>query len=211
MDGIADIGGKQGFGPMPEHHDNRPFHNDWEPFTYIVALLAAENRWWTFDSGRHAIERIAPKDYMRAGYYERVLIGMATLVVEHDLVAHEELEERAGGKGSWPLSLPIGGADPSHPNRPDFKIGDKVIAKNASPTGHSRAPKYCHGKRGEIVGIAPRAHFPGEMAHKVGAAHEHTYHVAFDGSELWSEVSDGSSVVVDLFASYLDPYVEPLN
>ena len=206
MDGIADMGGRQGYGRMPDQRDNIPFHYDWEPLTYIVAILAAENGWWTFDSGRHAIERVPPKDYMRAGYYERVLIGMAALCVEHGVVAHDELEERAGGKGSYPLSTPIGPGDAlSRPDRPDFEIGDKVIVRDESPTGHSRAPKYCQGKRGEIVGIAPVAHFPGEMAHKMQAAREHTYHVAFEGSELWSEVKDGSSVVVDLFASYLDP------
>jgi nitrile hydratase beta subunit len=205
MDGIADIGGKQGFGRMPEQRDNLPFHHDWEPFTYIAAILAAEKGWWTFDSGRHAIERISPRDYMRAGYFERVLIGMATLYVEHELLRHDELEERAGGKGSFPLSPAIGPGHASRSDRPEFEVGDKVVVRNESPTGHSRAPKYCHGKRGEIVGIAPKAHFPGEMAHKVRAAYEHTYHVRFEGSELWSEVEDGSSVVVDLFASYLDP------
>lgn len=204
MDGIADMGGKQGFGTMPEHKDNRPFHNDWEPFPYIAAILAAEKGWWTFDSGRHAIERIPPKDYMRAGYYERVLIGEATLFIEHGLVSHEELEERSGGKGSFPICPAIGPGDQSRADRPAFSVGDKVVVVNHSPTGHSRAPKYVHGKPGEIVGIAPKAHFPGEMAHKVDAAHEHTYHVKFESSDLWSEVTDGSSVVVDLFGSYLD-------
>ncbi|MBZ9772391.1 nitrile hydratase subunit beta [Mesorhizobium sp. CO1-1-8] len=205
MDGIADMGGKQGYGRLPEQRDNLPFHHDWEPLAYIVAILAAEKGWWTFDSGRHAIERIPPKDYMRGSYYERTLVGLAALYVEHGLVSHEELEERAGGRGSFPLSTPIGVGNASRPHRPDFKVGDKVIVTGVSPTGHCRAPKYCHGKRGEIVGIAPKAHFPGEIAHKIEAAHEHTYHVRFEGSELWSEVEDGSSVVVDLFASYLNP------
>jgi nitrile hydratase beta subunit len=204
MDGIADIGGKQGFGRMPEGRDNTPFHHEWEPFTYVCAILAAEKGWWTFDAGRHAIERIPARDYMRASYFERVLIGMATLFVEHDLIPHKELEERAGGAGSFPLSLPIGPGQQSRADRPAFSIGDRVIVTIDSPTGHSRAPKYVHGKPGVIVGIAPKANFPGQMAHKLQTDKEHTYHVQFDGRDLWNEVEDGSSVVVDLFGSYLD-------
>lgn len=204
MYGIHDLGGKQGFGPMPTDRDELPFHHDWEPLTYIFAILAAQRGWWTFDAGRHAIERIPPREYMRASYFERVLVGISTLFVEHGIVPHEALEDRAGGPKSYPLSSPIGEGHNSRGERPPFAVGDRVSVSSSSPTGHSRSPGYVHGKRGIIVGIAPKAKFPGQIAHQLPATEEHSYHVRFEGHDIWDEVEDGSSVVVDLFGSYLD-------
>ena len=44
------------------------------------------------DEYRHAIERMEPRHYLSAGYYERSMTGLATLCVEKGLVTREELE-----------------------------------------------------------------------------------------------------------------------
>ena len=170
----------------------------------MFALLAAEKGWWSFDAGRHAIERIPPRDYMRASYYERILIGMATLFVERECWSTRCWRNAPGGPGSFPISNAIGPGHNSAGEREPFALGDRVSVSTVSPTGHSRAPKYVHGKVGTIVGVAPKAKFPGQIAHQMPTtALEHTYHVRFEGRDVWDEVEDGSSVVVDLFASYL--------
>jgi nitrile hydratase len=202
MDGIHDMGGVQGYGPIPPHDDERPFHHSWEPFSYIVAILAAEKGFWTFDAGRHSIERIPQRQYMNMTYYERVLCGMVSLSIEHGLVTKEELEERAGG--NIPVANPLGPAQAARTNHAGFEIGDRVVVKTLPPTGHTRAPRYIHGKEGVIQKRTPLAGFPGEAGHRLPAHQEPCYHVRFAAADLWGEAESGASVVVDVFQSYLD-------
>lgn len=202
MDGIQDMGGLQGFGAMPRHDDERPFHADWEPVSYAVALLAAEKGFWTFDAGRHAIERIPARQYMNMTYFERVLCGMVSLSIEQGLVTREEVETRAGGR--IPLALPIGPGQAARRERAGFDVGDRVIVRSLPPTGHTRAPRYIHGKQGTVVRIAPLARFPGEAGHGLPAHKEPTYHVRFAAADLWAEAEAGVNVVVDVYQSYLD-------
>jgi nitrile hydratase len=202
MNGIHDMGGMQGYGPMPPHDDERPFHNAWEPLSYAVAILAAEKKFWTFDAGRHAIERIPARQYVNMTYFERVLCGMVSLSIEHGLVTKEELEERAGG--NVPVSSAMGPAQAARTNHPGFEIGDRVVVRDISPTGHMRAPRYIHGKIGTVVRRTPLAGFPGEAGHRLPAHQEPCYHVRFAASDLWGEAEPGASVVVDVFQSYLD-------
>jgi len=203
MDGVHDMGGMHGFGPLPQERDNRPFHADWEASGYVFALLASQKKLFSFDGGRHAIERIPVRDYMNMSYYERVLTGVASMYVERGVVTREELERLAGGR--FPLSNPIGPGQAALREHRGFDVGDAVRVRTGSTSGHTRAPGYVHGKAGVIVGVAPSAHFPGEAAHgnPADAFLEPTYHVRFESKDLWAEVADESSVVVDLFQSYL--------
>ncbi|MBI3526267.1 MAG: nitrile hydratase subunit beta [Betaproteobacteria bacterium] len=202
MDGIQDMGGLQGFGVIPPHTDERPFHAPWEPASYAVALLAAEKGLWTFDAGRHAIERIPARQYMSMTYFERVLCGMVTLSIEHGLVTREELEALAGGP--IPMALSMGPGHAVRSDHPGFKIGDHVIVRDLMPPGHIRAPNYVRGKKGRVVRIAPLARFPGEAGHGLPAHKEPSYHVQFVSKDLWEEAEDGATVVVDIYQSYLD-------
>jgi nitrile hydratase subunit beta len=202
MDGIHDMGGMQGFGHMPPHDDERPFHHAWESLSYAVAILAAERGYWTFDAGRHSIERIPARQYMSMTYYERVLCGMVSLSIEHGLLTKEELERRAGG--AIPVSSPMGPGDAAITDHPGFEIGTRVIVRTLPPTGHTRAPRYIHGKTGTIIRRAPLARFPGEAGHKLPAHDEPSYHVRFHALDLWGDAEPDATVVVDVFQSYLE-------
>jgi len=57
------------------------------------------------DTYRHAVERMEPSWYGNARYYERMLTGVTTLLVEQGVVSLEELERRAGGR--VPVSNPV--------------------------------------------------------------------------------------------------------
>lgn len=201
MDGFQDLGGIQGFGTMPAHEDERPFHAPWEPISYAVALLAAEKGMWTFDAGRHAIERLPARQYLEMSYFERVLAGMITLSVETGAVSREDLERRAGGR--VPLSRSMGSGEAAERAHAGLQVGDTVRVQDKHTPGHTRAPRYIQGKLGTVVRIAPAARFPGEAGHLVEAFHEPTYHVKFDAAELWRDGELGNSVVVDVYQSYL--------
>ena len=207
MDGIHDLGGMSGFGPVEVERDEPVFHEPWEALAFAlnalgIAALGAYNA----DEYRHSIERMDPAHYLAATYYERVLTGVATLLVEKGVVTRDELEARAGG--SFPLSRPVA-LQPTadlHPQpRTRFSIGDGVVVRTIHPAGHTRAPRYVRGKRGVVVHVAPKFSFPDAAAHGLAHRMEHTYHVEFLARELWADAArSNETVVVDLWDSYLE-------
>jgi nitrile hydratase len=207
MDGIHDLGGMAGFGPVDVEPNESLFHEDWEAIAYAlnavgIVRLSAYN----VDEYRHSIERMNPMHYLSATYYERVLTGVATLLVEKGIVTHAELEERAGGL--FPLSGPVAEqptADFQPQEHARFSVSDRVFVRNLHPLGHTRVPRYVRGKRGVVVHVAPRFSFPDSAAHGLSPRSEHTYHVEFLASELWADSSEGNeTVVVDLWDCYLE-------
>src|SRR3954454_12286080 len=104
MDGIHDTGGRQGFGPVRFTPDAAAFHADWEVRANALYAFAVRHGIFNMDEYRHAIERMEPRHYLAASYYERSLTSLATLLVEKGIVSAEELETRA--RGSFPLSGP---------------------------------------------------------------------------------------------------------
>ena len=208
MDGIHDLGGMNGFGPVEMERDEPVFHEPWEALAFAlnslgVALLRAYNA----DEYRHSVERMEPLHYLAARYYERMLTGVATLVVEKGVVAHSELEAHAGG--SFPLARPVAErptAELSPQPEGRFRVGDRVVVRSFHAAGHTRAPRYIRGKRGVVVHVAPKFSFPDASAHGLAQRDEHTYHVEFGARELWADAAaTNDSVVVDLWDSYLEP------
>jgi nitrile hydratase beta subunit len=87
-----------------------------------------------------------------------------------------------------------------------FEPGDAVRAKNINPRGHTRLPRYARGR----VGVVARDHgvfvFPDSSAADQGEQPQHLYSVRFAARELWGEgAGAGESVLIDLFADYLEP------
>lgn len=65
-------------------------------------------------------------------------------------------------------------------------------------------PGYVRGKRGVIVHITPPVSFADASAHGLPLRLERTYHVSFEARELWNDASKNTSVIVDLWQSYLE-------
>jgi nitrile hydratase len=207
MNGIHDLGGLSGFGPVVVEHDEPVFHEQWEALAYALnALGLARLRAYNIDEYRHAIERMDPAHYLSASYYERVLTGVATLLVEKGVVTQQELERRAGG--AFPLSRPVA-ERPTIELEPQlqarFAVGVAVKVRDMHPAGHTRVPRYVRGKCGTVLHVAPKFSFPDGAAHGLPPRNEHTYHVAFNARELWPDADATDSVVVDLWDSYLEP------
>lgn len=206
MDGIHDLGGMAGFGPVEHTPAEPPFAADWErrAFATTLALLAALPR--PSSAFRHSIERMDPAHYLSASYYEHWLTGISTLAVEAGVVTRDELENRAGG--GYPLSQPVRFTPPSPPAerlRPRFAAGDRVRVRERHPSGHTRAPRYVRGKRGTVVRVEVTAPLPELEAHGAGHVLEPTYTVRFEASDLWGdEAAGGVSVGVGLWESYLE-------
>ena len=100
MDGMHDLGGKQGFGKIA--YPPAPHDESWEPLVRALWTLGVRKGLYNMDEYRHAIERMAPVHYLGAPYYERTLTAVASLLVEKGVVTAEALAAKAGG--AFPLS-----------------------------------------------------------------------------------------------------------
>ena len=202
MDGVHDMGGKQGFGPVRYETSKYVFKAAWEPRANALYSLGVRLGLIKMDEYRHAIERMEPRHYLSASYYERSLTGFATLCAEKKVVTREELERLAGGP--IPLSLPSAEGRLNAVPRESFKIDDTVRVKNEFVSGHVRMPGYIRGKSGIVVGISPPYPFPDASAHNLQSQDERTYDVSFRTEDLWPQASDPATVHVGVFESYLE-------
>ncbi len=207
MDGIHDLGGMDGFGPVRAEVNEPVFHHPWEGVVFgLVAAMSAQ-RLSNTHAFRHAIERMEPLHYLSSTYYEHWLTAVATLLIEKGVMTREELEARTGGV--VPLSQPVRvrpatDATPSS-EAPRFPVGSAVVVRNVHPLGHTRCPRYVRGKRGVVVRVDGRFPLPDVAAHGTAACDQYAYNVRFDGQELWGDSADtGAAIHVDLWESYLE-------
>ena len=201
MDGIHDMGGRQGFGPIGFTPRASAFHAPWEVQVNALNGLAVRLGIYNMDEYRHAIERMDPRHYMAASYYERTLTAVATLCVEKGVVTLQELERRSGG--FFPLAAPSAPGRSNAPQRERFSVGDAVKVRMDSVPGHIRLPAYARGQRGVVVGVSPPYPFPDAHAHGVPAQDEPTYDVRFRSEDLWPG-AEPALVHVGIFESYLE-------
>jgi nitrile hydratase len=205
VDGIHDLGGRMGFGPVVVEPDEPVFHEPWERTARALVSAVVVNLSSPSTPGfRHAIERMDPGHYLTSSYYEHWLTAAASLAVEAGMVTADELEERAGG--AFPLSRP---ANPDRlalePGQARFSVGDRVRVRDWHPRRHTRCPEYVRGHVGEVVRCDGRFTVPDVEAHSPEPIDEATYSVRFAATELWGD-SEGAVVVhVDLWDSYLEP------
>ncbi len=185
MDGIHDLGGRQGFGAIPR--DETVFAADWQRRVFGIALVGGLAN---VDAFRHAIERVDPVTYLTAGYWGRWLAALERLAAEDD----------AALRRASPLAL----RDRASPAR--FAPGDRVRVRDLHTDGHTRMPAYARGRRGAVVAGRGVWVYPDANAHGRGEDPQDVYTVAFDARELWGETAEPDCRVhLDLF----DPYLEP--
>src|SRR5215831_4983651 len=190
MDGVHDMGGRQGFGRVRHTLKAQTFHEPWEKRVNALYSLAVKAGIFNMDEYRHAIERMEPRHYLSASYYERSLTSLATLCVEKGIVSADELERRAGG--AFPLALKSASGRGNVAGRERFAPGDRVRVRDDHVPGHARMPGYIRGKRGVVVGVSPTYPFPDAHAHGVAADDEPTYDVRFKADELWPSDADAA-------------------
>src|SRR5262249_3329885 len=124
MDGIHDMGGRQGFGPVRYTLNATAFHAPWEIRANSLYGFAVRAGLFNMDEYRHAIERMEPRHYLAASYYERSLTALMTLCVEKGVTTGAELERLA--QGSVPLSSANGPGRGNAAVRQRFQSGDRV-------------------------------------------------------------------------------------
>lgn len=218
MNGVHDLGGMHGFGPVERIAHEPLFHGRWEAVVRSIVTLARERGYFNIDAFRHGIERIPPATYLRSTYFARWLASAERNLIEQGFIDADELEARVAWFGEHPdrpppASRPMAGppvtgvvVEVAAPPAPRFVIGDTVVARNNHPTGHTRLPRYARGKRGSIhLDHGPQT-FPDANAHGLGAQPQALYSVRFNARELWGDSAEPNQMVyLDLWESYLEP------
>jgi len=217
MDGVHDMGGMHGMGPVEHEEDEPVFHGEWESRMFAmnnaVSALGVRN----IDESRHARERMNPAKYLSSSYYEIWLDGLVRILSEKGLISEEEL---SGAVAPKPVDIPHNPAltaeavpvmmgkgatytrEEGKPAR--FEIGDKVRGKNIHPTGHTRLPRYARGHVGEIISDYGLHVFADSSAHGDDDP-QHLYCVRFSSVELWGEDgTEGDYIYVDLWDDHLE-------
>ena len=215
MNGIHDMGGMHGMGPI-EHDPNEPvFHEPWEGRAW--GLLRATGRWGRgrWGSTRYELERTPPADYLRLSYYERWFLMLVNRLLRSGLITPEELSScRADPSRPAPAELPAPARPLSAPARrvdqpvkSEFKRGQRVRARNINPEGHTRLPRYTRGKVGTIVRLNGAFALQDTDVNGIwlGGRPQQVYTVRFAARELWgSQSSPRDMIYVDLWEDYLE-------
>ena len=224
MDGIHDLGGKEGFGAVEREVDEPVFHARWEARVLGMNLTGGGGAGRNVDHFRHAIERIDPAAYLTHGYYGRWLGGLEIRIVEAGVLDTASITRRALELGASPNDL-IAARPSVHPDRIDYRpagdgnrrgvqgearfvVGARVRTRAHGVPGHTRLPGYARGRVGVVTARHGGWVYPDSNAHGHGENPQHLYAVAFDGRELWGDGAEPNVVVhLDLF----EPYLEPLD
>jgi len=224
MNGVHDLGGMQGFGPVDREANEPVFHADWEKSVLAMNVAALTQRLYNVDEFRHGIERMAPAHYLGSGYYEHWFASIERLLTEKGIVNRADLDARIAALRARPAEPSPRRDDPALTARmlqavragsaaksearpaPRFRAGDRVRTRNTHPPGHTRLPRYARGHHGTIERFHGVFTLPDAHAHGHGRQPQPLYAVRFEGRELWGESAEpGHSVYLDLWESYLEP------
>ena len=214
MDGVHDMGGMHGFGPVPVEDDEPVFHEPWEGRTVglMIATAAAGLR---HGSIRPGIEAIDPATYLGSTYFERWASSVESGLVDAGTLTAAEIDARAESREpprdhaddtnadmvSWLrgalVNRPHGPSGEDVPAR--FAVGDSVTVKRMAPVGHHRCPRYVRGATGTVTRM------PGGWPHASSdEPAEATYTVRFTMTDLWGDDAEPGWLSIDLWERYLE-------
>src|SRR6266446_1676618 len=183
MNGIHDMGGMQGFGPVEPEPNEPVFHSDWEARCLAMNRAMGYARVWIIDHGLIDADEIAAGHALRPGK-----------PLPRKLAASEV--QKALTRGSF-------GRSASAPAR--FKAGDRVRTRNIHPKTHTRLPRYARGHVGVIECVRGCHVFPDTVAIGQGENPQWLYTVLFEGRELWGEGADPTlKVSIEAWEPYLE-------
>ena len=216
MNGIHDMGGMQGMGPI-EYEEKEPvFHAPWEG--RVLAMTRAVTATGKLQGGlRPPIESLTAFDYLRMSYYEKWLTSLTVRIVASGLLTRAEIENGHTAEGSTKSVPALSVADvPAFMRRippmrkddvaPRFQIGQHVRARNINPVTHTRLPRYVRGKAGTIERDRGVATLPDTNVYGLGEKPQHVYSVRFSARELWGDQAAAQDAVyVELWDDYLEP------
>lgn len=224
MNGLHDVGGMHGYGPVPVA-DGDAFHAEWEQrcFGLRIAVSRGHAIPASLDDERYVMESIPPHVYGSTSYFERWLHAGEHVYVRDGVLTEAELDARR-----HELARDPGAPLPSHvepelvervlarltqarstrrevETEPRFAAGDRVRTRNVHTLEHTRLARYLRGRDGVVDRLHGAFDLP-ERAARGESRPEHVYEVRFEAAELWGDSAEpNTSVYAQLWDSYLLP------
>lgn len=232
MNGIHDMGGLHGFGPVHVEPNEPVFKTEWGSRIFCMVQVIDSLGVWNLDEHRHEIELMAPEDYISHTYYGRWMFAMERILYRRNILSKAEVDRRVEeisfdkrnlvpaelGARNWPLAesdkVPWGAWRKDETVNPAFAEGQRVQVRNIHPPGHTRVTAYTRGKTGKVFRVNAQAWvFPDTRAHHRGENLQAVYTVRFDAQTLWGEehAEPNSYVYIDLSENHLELTQENQN
>ena len=218
MDGIHDLGGKEGYGPIDVNEIEVPFHEDWEGRIWGISRLARAPD-WTIDWWRHVRELIDPIDYLTRPYFDSWAQTDFATYINAGIISMEEVISGKTLPGMYVNDQPAqvltteqviradhkaaARFDSKIETSPAFAIGQKVITSRNGHDHHTRLPQYARGRCGTVHAYNGAHIFP-DLSSQGEKIYQHLYNIVFEGTELWpQDEGRNNKVYLDLWESYL--------
>ena len=227
MDGMHDLGGRQGFGPIRVSDDDPAFETEADARIYAISQTVAPDK-GTIDWFRHTIELMPPRAYMTEPYFQKWLF---VILIEQIQAGGFSVDGVLGAaQGAAPAKAPKAAKTPKAPppvqsvgdvlkrvrgqygsferparTPPRFEPGQRVRTLRHGHDGHIRLPAYARGATGDVLRHRG-AHLLPDAGARGEKRPEHLYTVVFTAPELWGDAADArDTVTLDLWENYLVP------
>src|SRR5262245_23992607 len=218
MNGVHDMGGMHGFGPVQEEPNEPVFHAEREGRAFAMSRVMGMQGLWNIDMSRAAQETLPAHIYLASSYYDRWSRGLEVRGLKHGLRTAEEGTAGHALKQAKPVTPKLAPADVGKlltrqpydrtaPAPARFKPGDRVRARNINPPTHTRLPRYVRGHVGTVEAVRGCHVFPDSVTIGAGEDPHWLYTVVFNGRDLWGSDSDPT---VKVSVEAWEPYLEPL-
>ncbi len=212
MDGVHDLGGLHGFGPVVTPDGDASHHEAWEVRAQMVGLLGGA-------VNRHLLEELPPDVYLGSGYYARWLLAAEVGAVERGIVSADALGRwrdrfatdphaevpRADPPERLAMARRFLGPTPqlAPAQASSFSPGDRVRVRRLRPERHHRCPRYLRGVTGVVESVAGDDRLPGTSRGDAESATVYT--VGFASTDIWGPTDEPPfELMIDLWESYLE-------
>ena len=225
MNGVHDLGGTDGLGPVVTEENEPVFHSDWEKAVFALFPFAFRAGQFNLDQFRHGIEQMPPAEYLSSRYYEHWLHAVEHYTIRSGMVDPGELDAKTRHYLQHPDAplperedpelvafadmavkngLPAG-REAAGPAR--FAVGDRVRITDDNPLGHTRRARYIRGRTGVIEAAHGAFIYPDSAGNGGGEDPRHVYTVLFSAAALWGRdaADPNSTVTFDVWEPYLEP------
>ena len=196
MNGVHDLGGTDGLGPVPVPESEPVFRADWEKAAFAMFSMPFRAGFFGVDAFRYGIEQMHPAAYLLSPYYEHWMHTVEHYGVAKGVLDEAEIDERmqyylenpdapmpqrddpdlmafVDGRGE-------GGRARRRGRRTSRRSSRSATASRSSttaPRGHTRKARYIRGKTGVIEMAHGTMIYPDSAGNGGAEAPEHVYTV----------------------------------
>ena len=198
MDGVHDLGGREGFGPILDKRDDKAFHAEWEMRAFENGTSLRLGEPWSIDWFRHARELTDPVDYLTRPYFDQWLTTLAAQLIDEGYLTLDEVKPAPLLLRQSPAVPPRARRQRALMSQPPglsrsrqygaaLRAGRRpCVAGSTARPGHTRLPQYARGRAG-VIHAHHGGHVFADAAARGEHRGEHLYTVSFASAELWPE------------------------